>query len=71
MLVEMMVTKCNISGEIYDTPIPGYYVFNRKPTGRVCHTCTISKQSLENMRICTIDEVAAWAESVPNGYLDF
>jgi hypothetical protein len=71
MLIEMLVRKCDISGETYQTPIPGYYIFIRKPTGRVCHTLTISKQSIVNMNPVTLNEVKEWAESVENGYLDY
>jgi hypothetical protein len=53
--------------------VSGYLYFSRGATGRVCcvlEMCT-KCQSPKESDISSIDEVKAWAESIPSGYLDF
>jgi hypothetical protein len=50
------------------TQAVGY--FARGATGRVC-LVMVGEYEGPNHNVTTLEEVEAWAESVPGGYLDF
>ena len=45
--------------------------FARGATGRVCLVLAFDAAEAPNKNWVTLAEVAEWAESEPNGYLDF
>jgi hypothetical protein len=72
MMIEAMVWECDYTDRKFDDPVPGYHVFARGATGRVCCVMYVSKEAVGvDQKINTIRELEAWAESVPGGYLDY
>lgn len=45
--------------------------FARGATGRVCLVMAFDAAEAPNPNWVTLEEVEAWAESVPGGYLDY
>lgn len=64
-LPEYNGSECDFSG-VPMTQAVGY--FARGATGRVC---LVMVGEYKDQQVATLDEVQAWAESVPNGHLDF
>lgn len=74
MMIEKMVAECDFTGNKFDTPVPGFYIFARGATGRVCHVLTVSKEAVPSgweSGVTTLEGVREWAESVEGGYLDY
>ena len=72
MLIEATIQECDITGRRFSEPVSGYHVFARGATGRVCCVMYVSKEAIsEDQQISTFEELEAWAESVPGGYLDY
>ena len=71
MYIKDQLNYCDICNE---KDVEGFHFFARGATGRVCHVldmcqeCTSIPADNEGH---TLEEVTAWAESEPNGYLDY
>ena len=53
--------------------VEGFHFFARGATGRVCNVLDICHEcdGADDREGYTLEEVNAWAESVPGGYLDY
>jgi hypothetical protein len=72
MMIEAMIQECDYTDRKFDDPVSGYHVFARGATGRVCCVMYVSKEAIsEDQQISSFEELEAWAESVPGGYLDY
>ena len=78
MYTKDILRSCDMCNE---KDVAGFHFFARGATGRVCnvldicHTCDTGGKkffrSEDRTGYVTLEEVKAWAESVPNGYLDY
>ena len=73
MMIAAMVKECDYSGQVFEMEVAGFHVFARGATGRVCHVldACANAVNLEKNKVSTFEELEAWAESVPGGYLDY
>jgi hypothetical protein len=58
--------RCDFTGEPMANPV-GY--FARGATGRVC--LVMVGEQREGDTVSTLEQIQQWAESEPNGYLDY
>ena len=71
MFIKDILRYCDLCNE---KEVAGFHFFARGATGRVCnvmdicHECDGHSSDREGY---TLEEVNAWAESVPGGYLDY
>ena len=71
MFVGGLLNRCDLCDE---QNVLGFHFFARGATGRVCNVLDVCHECDGNSharRGHTLEEVNAWAESVPNGYLDY
>jgi len=66
LLPEYNNTSCDITGEPMQQAVGA---FARGATGRVCLVMAMEKP--EGAQLSTLDEIQEWAESIPNGFLDY
>jgi hypothetical protein len=73
MIIAAMIRDCDWTDQKFDEPVMGYHLFSRGATGRVCQVLNLCAEAvnLEKNKVSTLEEVEAWAESVPGGYLDY
>jgi len=72
MMIEAMVCECDYTDKKFDEPVPGYHVFARGATGRVCCVMHVAKEEISKKnKVSTLEELEAWAESIPGGWLDY
>lgn len=75
MFVLAPVTECDFTGERFESPVQGIHCFSRGATGRVCCVMYGGPEQLARWggpeKAATLEEVQAWAESEPGGYLDY
>ena len=60
--------RCDYTGEPMAEAVGA---FARGATGRVCLVLAFDRAQAPNHDLVTLEEVAAWAESEPQGFLDF
>ena len=70
MMIQAMISECDITGQKFSQPVMGYHLFARGNTGRVCCVIHASEGTVPGEPV-TLDALEAWAESVPGGYLDY
>ena len=77
MFIKDVLSYCDMCNE---KDVEGFHFFARGATGRVCnvldicHECDTDGKKFfrsEDRKGYTLEEVNAWAESVPGGYLDY
>ena len=64
------VVNCDMCPETRE----GFHFFARGATGRVCNVLDVCHEcdgNSHDRKGATLEEVEAWAESEPNGYLDY
>ena len=71
MFVGGLLNRCDLCDE---PNVLGFHFFARGATGRVCNVLDVCHEcdgNSHDRKGATLEEVNAWAESVPNGYLDY
>ena len=66
LLPEYNGKKCDLTGLPMRRAVG---IFARGATGRVC-LVVVTERSRQD-KLSTLDEIREWAESVPNGFLDY
>ena len=71
MFIKDTLRNCDMCDR---TEVAGFHFFARGATGRVCNVLDICHECDGNShdeKGYTLEEVDAWAESEPGGYLDY
>ena len=71
MFTKDTLRYCDLCNE---KDVEGFHFFARGATGRVCNVMDICHDcdgTSHKRTGYTLEEVTAWAESVPGGYLDY
>jgi hypothetical protein len=71
MFIKGLLRYCDLCNE---KEVDGFHFFARGATGRVCNVMDICHEcdgNSHDRKDASLEEVEAWAESVPNGYLDY
>ena len=71
MYTKDILRYCDLCNE---KEVEGFHFFARGATGRVCNVMDICHECdghSQDRKGYTLEEVEKWAESVPNGYLDY
>jgi hypothetical protein len=71
MFVKGILRNCDMCDE---KQVAGFHFFARGASGRVCNVldvCHECDHDSHDTKGYTLEEVEAWAESEPGGYLDY
>ena len=69
MYTKDILRYCDLCNE---KEVEGFHFFARGATGRVCNVLDMCHEcDGHDRKGHTLEEVNAWAESVPGGYLDY
>ena len=71
MFIKGLLRNCDLCDE---KGVFGFHFFARGASGRVCNVLDVCHEcdgNSHDRKGYTLEEVEAWAESVPGGYLDY
>ena len=71
MFIKDLLRSCDLCDE---KGVFGFHFFARGASGRVCNVLDVCHEcdgNSHDRKGHTLEEVEAWAESEPNGYLDY
>lgn len=71
MFIKGLLRSCDLCSE---KGVFGFHFFARGASGRVCNVLDVCHEcdgNSHDRKGATLEEVEKWAESEPNGYLDY
>lgn len=73
MMIKALVNDCDFTGRKYPAPVWGAHCFARGATGRVCLVMTMGPEYVaeHDPKLSSDEELEAWANDAPGGYLDY